>query len=86
MASFLSAGMQDTLLRLGMHSIFQGAAWGPVGTDTVLVIDLVYSSHIREGSSHLDGSGGPVHADTGECDLRTPHSAGAHQEGTFDLE
>lgn len=36
---------------------FQGAAWGPVGTDTVLVIDLLYSSHIRKGSLHLDGSG-----------------------------
>ena len=41
MASFLGAGMQDTLVRLGMHSIFQIAAWGPVGTDTVLVTDYI---------------------------------------------
>ena len=45
MASFLGAGMQDTLVRLGMHSIFQVAAWGPVGTDTVLVTGYIYSSH-----------------------------------------
>lgn len=48
MASFLDAGMQDTRVRLGMHSIFEVAAWGPVGTDTVLITDYIYSSHNRK--------------------------------------